>query len=59
MNSSERISELELAIDEIAELIQQLPPGVDYEADAGDTSPEDATAHIGGLIWKICERVSQ
>jgi len=48
--------ELLEAVREIKLLVVDLPGGVDYEADLEDTSPEDMTAHIGGLIWQICDR---
>lgn len=53
----DRIAQFEIAINEIRELVQQLPPGIDYDADPENTCPDDATTHIGGLIWKVCERV--
>lgn len=52
MTESERV-ELRRAID----LLRQLPSGIDDEADADTTQPEDATAHIGGLVVRILERL--
>lgn len=37
-------------------MVQDLPSGIDEDADPEDTSPEDATAHIGGLIWQECNK---
>ena len=56
--STNRIVALEIAIDEIRTFIESLPSGIYYDADPSDTSPEDVTAHIGGLIWQICEEIS-
>ncbi len=53
----ERIEKLKRAIDEIQILVDSLPSGIDYEADPCNTSPADAVAFTGGLIWQICERV--
>jgi hypothetical protein len=53
----DKIAQFEIAINEIRELINQLPSGIDYEADENNLSPADATAHVGGLVWKVCERV--
>jgi len=36
-----------------------LPPGIDYEADVNDDSPEDMTLWIGGLIWQICKKAME
>ena len=33
-------------------MIQQLPGGIDENADPMNASPEDATAHVGGLVWQ-------
>mgnify|MGYP001598674001 CR=1 len=49
------LSTLKQAIEEIRNLVEMFPSGVDYDADPADTSPSDATAHTAGLIWKICE----
>ena len=40
------------AMRDIRNLIKQLPSGIDEEADPENESPEDAVAHIGGLIWQ-------
>lgn len=47
-----RERELREALECIQHMIQQLPSGIDYQADENDTSPEDAAAHIGGLIYR-------
>lgn len=52
---SERVSELLNIIREIQELIEGMPSGIDYEVDPNNESPEDATAHTAGLIWKRCQ----
>jgi hypothetical protein len=52
-----RIAELEEALQRIGELAGQLPSGLDVDADENDTSPEDMTAHIGGLIWRTVQAV--
>lgn len=41
-----------LALQYTNRMIQQLPSGIDCEADEDDPSPEDASAHIGGLIFQ-------
>ena len=38
---------------DIDDLIMQLPGGIDYDADPEDESPDDAVAHIGGMIHKL------
>ena len=40
---------------EIKDLLEQLPSGIDHEAQWDDATPEDQTAHIGGLIYRIVE----
>ncbi len=37
---------------EAMDLIEQLPSGIDYEADPMDKSPDDMIAHVGGLAWQ-------
>ena len=54
-----RVKQLEEAIIAIQELIEALPPGIDYEADVNDDSPEDMTLWIGGLIWQICKKAME
>lgn len=33
-----------------------IPMGVDYECDPWDTSPRDATAHLGGIAWQSAKK---
>lgn len=40
------------AIRKSLELLENLPSGIDYEADTNNVSPDDMTAHIAGLIWQ-------
>ncbi len=47
---------LERALREIGQMIQNLPSGIDEEADPNETSPEDAAAHLGGLIFQKVQR---
>lgn len=54
---SKRIVALEIAINEIRDLILDLPAGVDFDADFNNASPTDMSSHIGGLIYKICEEI--
>ena len=51
----EQITQLRDTITEIQKLIEDIPSGVDYDADPENASPEDATAHTAGLIWKACQ----
>jgi hypothetical protein len=44
--------ELLKALAYVHDLIQQIPGGIDEDADEANLSPEDAAQHIGGLIWK-------
>lgn len=44
------------ALAEIDDLVCQLPSGIDADADPNDTSPTDATAHIGGLISQLATK---
>lgn len=43
---------LRACLSSVKEYIEQLPSGIDEEADPNDPSPDDASAHIGGLIWQ-------
>ena len=45
-----RIKELEDALRVVDEALEQNPGGVDDDADPDNTSPEDASAHLCGLI---------
>ncbi len=36
----------------IREMLENLPPGIDYDADEDNPSPDDMTAHIAGLIYQ-------
>lgn len=40
---------------EIVRLIKQIPSGIDEYADRENLSPDDAMAHIGGLIFQEAE----
>lgn len=42
------------ALEEIRDLIVQMPGGIDKDADPQNLSPETADSHLGGLIWQIC-----
>lgn len=44
---------LRVAISDALEELENLPSGIDTEADPEDQSPADATAHTGGLVWRI------
>ena len=44
-------------LEAIRELVEQLPGGIDEEADEDDTSPEDMVAHIGGVVWQRLNRL--
>lgn len=48
----EEIDRLRADLKWIAEMCEQLPSGIDAEADPANESPEDATAFVGGLIWQ-------
>ena len=52
---SKKIVVLIDAIREIQRLIDDIPSGVDYEADPLDDSPESMDSQIAGLIWKKCQ----
>ncbi len=41
----------------VADMMEQLPSGIDLGAYMEDTHPEDAFAHIGGLVWKRCKEI--
>lgn len=51
-----RAAASQAALLEIMDLVQELPSGIDEQADTADTSPKDMAAHIGGLIWQMCEQ---
>ena len=42
-------------IRDIRDLAEQLPGGIDEQADPDDPSPNDMVAHIGGLIYQKCQ----
>lgn len=44
-------------LDEIKRLLNDLPAGVDYEADIDETSPEDAAFWQAGIIWQEVGRL--
>ena len=48
--AEDRVKELEDALQAVDEALEQNPSGVDDEADPDDPSPEDASAHLCGLI---------
>ena len=52
-----KLQKIRETLAEIAALADNLPSGIDYTADPNDTSPEDMTAHIGGLIWQECDKM--
>jgi hypothetical protein len=52
-----QFAQMKEALAEIQELSLQLLGGIDYEADPLELSPDNMTAHVGGLIYQICERV--
>jgi hypothetical protein len=43
-------------ISDVIELLTELPSGIDWDADEEDDSPDDMTAHIGGLALRKLER---
>lgn len=48
-----------MTADELIDYIEQTietMPSIDYEADPLDTSPEDAPAHVAGLIVQEIKR---
>jgi hypothetical protein len=51
--SQKTVADLLTAMQSVSEMIQDLPSGIDYEANGDNPCPEDAAAHIGGLIWQI------
>ena len=54
MTHNEKImADLLTALKSISVMIEDLPSGIDRDADGENPSPEDAAAHIGGLIWQI------
>ena len=59
MAAEERIRELEDALRDAMEMLEDLPSGVDHEADPDNPSPLDAAAHTGGLIWQRLNRVAR
>lgn len=56
MNAKARIAALEEALAYVRDMIQQLPQGIEEEADEENTDPEDAVQHIGGLIYRCACR---
>jgi hypothetical protein len=41
----------------VRDVICGLPGGIDEEANPDNPSPEDAVAHLGGLIWQKVAKV--
>ena len=54
-NQRGEIERLHTALCEVCRLAEQLPSGIDHEADPENESPSDMVAHIGGLICKAAE----
>lgn len=48
----QKLSEAEKVLEYIEAMLLALPMGIDEDADENNTSPDDAVAHIGGLMWK-------
>lgn len=48
-------AEAEEEIEDAIRLLWQLPSGIDVEADESDLSPDDASAHIAGLVLRRLE----
>lgn len=44
-------------IEDVCDMLHDLPSGIDMDADPNNTSPEDMTAHIGGLCWQRLMRI--
>lgn len=44
-------------LDEAIMYLEQLPMGVDEQADVNDQSPDDMTAHVGGLAWQRMQQL--
>jgi hypothetical protein len=40
----------------VRNMLDQLPMGIDYDADPNDQSPEDMVAHLGGLMYQILNK---
>lgn len=53
---SDEVARLREALEYVEDMIQQLPGGCDGEAEDGDDSPDDAMAHIGGLILQCVRK---
>jgi hypothetical protein len=52
-----RCKALREALEDVAALLEQLPTGYDEEAEEGNLSPDDAVAHVAGLIWQRIRQV--
>ena len=50
------LAELRQCLATIADLADNMPSGADHDANPENTSPEDAVAHLAGLIWQIASR---
>jgi len=44
-------------LDEAIMYLEQLPMGVDEDANVDDQSPADMTAHVGGLAWQRMQQL--
>lgn len=51
--------DLDTVLNQIEHLTLSLPSGIDCDADPYNLSPDDAIAHVGGLIWKECQHARE
>ena len=56
MSDAQKICRLRAALCRIQTMIGDLPSGIDEEAREDDPSPADMVAHLGGLIYQVCDR---
>lgn len=51
-----RVAAMEEALKEVVRLIQQLPSGIDREAEDDNERPEDMAAHVGGMVYRTAKQ---
>ena len=57
LSPKQQVAVLLDVIKDIQDMLENIPSGIDYNADPGNPSPENADSHTAGLIWQMCQEV--